>query len=76
MVNQETSNVISVLKCLLCIGVVCIHSTFNEDSLGVSGNDISHFLIFSDFFVIRDKFRNLNDSTMIGLLFMHFYFNI
>ena len=51
MVNQETSNVISVLKCLLCIGVVCIHSTFNEDSLGVSGNDISHFLIFSDFFV-------------------------
>ena len=73
MISQESSNVISVLKCLLCIGVVCIHSTFNEDSLGVAGNDISLFVNFSNIFVYE-----FLDKTCVPVFFVisgYLFFN-
>lgn len=73
MDNQRTIDIVSTLKCLLCFGVVCIHSTFNNDSIGVNDGDISLFSDFSSIFIygFLDKTCVLVFFVISGYLFFY-----
>jgi len=71
--NQKTLDIVSTLKCLLCFGVVCIHSTFNNESIGVNNGDISLFSDFSSVFIygFLDKTCVLVFFLISGYLFFY-----
>lgn len=72
-ISAPTSNVINFLKCILCVGVVCIHSGFDENSVGVYGHDLGVFYGFHKVFVMT-----FLDKTCVPVFFVisgYLYFN-